>query len=130
MTRCANGDLFIADTGNHRIRRIDASTGIISTVLGLGIEASSGQGFPATDFPVDEPLGLACDAFGNLFATSTNTVRLLPASDLHIVDGSGPVQTIYNQGARLTGIAIVDEQTLWTTDADTGRLIELQRQAQ
>jgi DNA-binding beta-propeller fold protein YncE len=105
VTRCAaTGDLFIADTGNHRVRRVAAGSGVISTVLGDGVAASSGQGAPAWLFPVDSPAGLACDARGNLAVTSRTTVRLLPAAIAlgevdGVVDGSGPVQTHLRRGA-------------------------------
>jgi hypothetical protein len=138
LTRCTNGDLFIADSGNHRIRRIESGTNLITTVLGDGIAASSGQGTPARDLPVDEPLGLACDSFGNLYISSSSTVRMLPADDNGIVDGTGAVQTIYGAPPRdtfpavvsfcLTGITVVDDETLWVTDSCTGMLIELWRQ--
>src|SRR5262249_21338082 len=49
LTRCPNGELFIADTGNNRVRRIDA-TGTITTVLGDGVAASSGEGTPSRTF--------------------------------------------------------------------------------
>src|SRR5690606_14442361 len=75
ITQCPNGDMFVADTCNNRVRRI--SNGTITTVLGDGVAASSGEGFPAVTFPVDEPRGLACDATGNLFVSSSTTVRLL-----------------------------------------------------
>jgi len=41
------GNLFIADSGNNRIRRVDAQTGIIMTIAGSGAAASSGDGGPA-----------------------------------------------------------------------------------
>ena len=136
FTTCANGDAFIADTGNNRIRRIDA-TGTITTVLGDGTAASSGEGGPATAFPIDAPLGLACDALGNLYATSTTTVREIPANDGGVVDGSGPVLTIYGAAPRdrfpssvtscLTGIAVVDPITLQVTDSCTGLVVQLVR---
>lgn len=136
ITRCGNGDFFIADTGNHRVRRI--SQGTITTVLGDGVAASSGAGTPARIFPVDMPLGLACDTFGNVFVTSSTTVRMLAANDQGVVDGFGPVQTIYGAAPRtsfpaavsfcLTGVSIVDASTLRVTDACTGLWIELKRQ--
>ena len=95
LTKCPNGDLFIADTGNHRVRRIDAQSQTITTVLGVGIPASSGEGMPASAFPVDSPAGLACDEANNLFVTSRTTIRMLPASDpapglqWGTVDGTG-----------------------------------------
>jgi cysteine-rich repeat protein len=133
ITKCPNGDLFIADTGNNRVRRI--ASGVISTVLGDGVPASSGEGLPARTFPVDGPRGLACDTFGNLFVTSTTTVRLVTASDAGIVDGTGTVKTIYGAPPRdefpssitscLTGIEAIGATTLQVTDACTGLLLRL-----
>ncbi|MEZ4365431.1 MAG: hypothetical protein R2939_03975 [Kofleriaceae bacterium] len=141
VTRCPGGDLFVADNGNHRVRRIEAGSGVITTVLGDGVAASSGEGAPAYTFPVDAPAGLACDRFGNLLVTSTDRVRLLPARvDLGavqgVVDGTGAVQTIYapSQGfpatatSCLSGLAVVDDATTWVTDTCTGLLVELWRQ--
>ena len=138
LARCANGDLFIADTGNNRIRRVDGN-GMISTVLGDGVPASSGEGTPARTFPVDAPRGVACDASGNVFVTSATAVRLLPASDAGLVDGTGPVQTIYGAPPRdtfpasitacLTGIGVVDATRVQVADACTGLLVDLDRVA-
>ena len=138
MALAPDGDLFIADSGNHRIRRIAAGTGVITTVLGDGVAASSGEGAPAWTFPVNDPRGLAVDAFGNLFVTSSTAVRLLPADDDGVVDGTGAVQTIYGAAPRdtfpafatacLTGIAVIDAETVHTTDACSGLLVELWRQ--
>ena len=138
ITLAPNGDLFIADRGNHRVRRVTAGSGVITTVLGDGVAASSGEGTPADTFPVDDPQGLACDAYGNLFVSSSTTVRFLPASDEHVVDGTGPVQTIYGAAPRatfpalatscLTGVAVVDAATTWVTDRCAGLLVELWRQ--
>jgi hypothetical protein len=129
--------VFIADTGNHRIRRI-APDGTISTVLGDGVAASSGEGRPATTFPVHSPLGLACDAIGNLFVTSSTTVRLVPADASGVVDGSGEVQTIYGGPSAatfpasvtrcLTGLAVIDATTVEVIDSCTGLLVALHRQ--
>jgi sugar lactone lactonase YvrE len=137
ITRCGNGDLFIADTGNNRVRRIVAATGVISTVLGDGVGASSGEGTPARTFPVDGPRGLACDGFGNLFVTSRTAVRLLAASDASIVDGSGSVATIYGAPPHttfpttvtscLSGLAVTGPTSLRFADACTGLLVELDR---
>ncbi len=133
LTRCPSGDFYVADTGNHRVRRIAVGTNAITTVLGDGVATSSGQGAPARQLSVDTPLGLACDALGNLFVTSTTTVKLLPADDLGIVDGTGPVQTIFASTPSLptpclTGVEVVDAETVWATDACTGTLLELWRQ--
>ena len=138
ITRCANGDLFIADTGNDRVRRIEAGTGTITTVLGDGSQSSSGEGHPASTFPVDAPHGLACDDIGNLFVTSTAAVRMVLADAGGIVDGSGYVRTIYGLPPRdtfptsvtrcLAGLAVVNAATVRVTDSCTGLMVELDRQ--
>jgi hypothetical protein len=136
VTRCSNGDMFIADTGNHRVRRISADQ--ISTVLGDGVAGSSGGGAPSATYPVHAPLGVACDALGNVVATSTTSVRLIAADDAGHVDGSTAVFTIYGEAPRntfpasvtscLTGIAVADAESFQILDC-TGLLVELRRGA-
>jgi cysteine-rich repeat protein len=132
ITQCGNGDLFIADTSNQRVRRVTPS-GVITTVLGDGVAASSGGGHPARDFPVDTPLGLTCDSFGNLFVTSSSTIRFLHADDNGEVDGNGTVSTLHQGSFEqtptfcLTGIEAIDATTLWATDSCGGILLELSR---
>jgi len=60
------GNLFIADSPNHRIRRV-SSNGIIATVAGNGTRGTSGDGGPATRAQLDWPSGIAVDGAGNLF---------------------------------------------------------------
>jgi sugar lactone lactonase YvrE len=71
-----HGNLFIADTGNNRIRRVDAITGIITTVAGDSIEGFSGDGGPATSASLNAPYGVALDAFGNLFIADSSNCRV------------------------------------------------------
>jgi len=138
ITRCANGDLYIADTGNERVRRIAAADGKISTVLGDGTGASAGEGAPSSLFSVDTPLGVACDQLGNVYVSSRNTVRVVsPPGTSTIADGNGPVVTIYGKPPRasfpanvtqcLTGLAVIDTATVRVVDACAGLLVELTR---
>jgi sugar lactone lactonase YvrE len=134
ITTCAHGDLLIADTGNNRVRRVAA--GAIATVLGDGTAASSGAGQPATEFPVDHPLGLACDSAGNLFVTSTTTVRIVAALPDGTVDGSKSVQTIYDPpqpglmpaSQCMAGLAVIDASKVLAIDSCAGTLVELDRE--
>ncbi|MBT8496158.1 MAG: hypothetical protein KJO07_24145, partial [Deltaproteobacteria bacterium] len=129
LVKCSNGDILIADTGNNRVRRVEAGTGIVTTVLGDGVAASSGEGAPSREFPVNQPLGLACDSLGNVVVTSTNTIRLLLADGSGVVDGSGQVRTIYKvaPGERFTDAHFLDDRTLVITASGSGRLLQLAR---
>jgi sugar lactone lactonase YvrE len=61
------GNLYFSDTFNHRIRRVDAGTGIITTVVGSGEADYRGDGGPATQAAFNEPYGIAVDRAGNIY---------------------------------------------------------------
>ena len=73
------GTLFIADTMNHRVRRVDAATGIITTLAGTGQARFSGDGGPADQAALNEPAALALDGQGRLFIAdqTNNRVRVV-----------------------------------------------------
>ena len=83
------GNLFIADYSSNVIRRVDVN-GIISTVAGTGISGFGGNGGPATNALLANPLELAVDAFGNLFETDDGLVRKIdPQGIIITVAGFG-----------------------------------------
>ena len=84
----AAGDIYFADTGNNRIRRVDAGTGIIHTIGGNGATGYSGDNGPATSAPINTPIGLAVDSMGIVYTTD-----LVPASSLNhaVVRQIGPM---------------------------------------
>ena len=70
-----SGNYLIADQGHNRIRRVNVSTGTITTVAGTGIEGYSGDGGPATQATLDTPFGVVADANDNIYiADSYNLV--------------------------------------------------------
>ena len=89
----AHGNIFVADYFNHRIRRIDGQTGIVTTVAGSGNGVSSGEGQAATDAGVPYPYALAADSQGNLFIIENGAfkVRRVDAT-------SGVIRTIAGTG--------------------------------
>lgn len=70
-----SGNLYIADSGNDRIRRVDSSTQIISTIAGNGHPGSSGDNGLAAN-AVIIPGGLALDSAGNLYITASNVRKI------------------------------------------------------
>lgn len=87
------GNLYLADRGNHRVRRIDARTGIIRTVAGTGEYASDGDGGPATEAAITNPFGLELDRAGNLyiFDTESHLIRRVDAT-------TGVIETVVGTG--------------------------------
>jgi len=81
----SDGNLFLLDDNNLRVRRIDAATGIITTVAGGGTQDE--DGVPATTASFNQPFGIALDGEGNLFVTEHTRVRR--------VDSSGIITTVY-----------------------------------
>jgi hypothetical protein len=77
----ANGNLFISDANNNRVRRVDARSGIIDTVLGTGEPGYNGDGADARETQIGLVNGLALDAAGNLYFSdaSNNRVRRVDA---------------------------------------------------
>jgi trimeric autotransporter adhesin len=85
------GNLFIADTGNNRIRKV-TSAGIITTVAGKGTDGYSGDGGPAASAQLSSPQGVALDAAGNLFIADTGNNRIrrvTPDGTITTVAGNG-----------------------------------------
>jgi sugar lactone lactonase YvrE len=85
------GNLFIADKGNYRIRKVTTG-GVISTVAGNGTAGFSGDGGPATSAQLNEPNGVAVDTAGNLFIADLSNQRIrkvTPAGIISTVAGNG-----------------------------------------
>lgn len=69
-------NLYVADTKNHRIRRIDLGSGTITTVAGNGLEGFSGDGQLAVSASLASPESVALDAAGNLYIADTHNQRI------------------------------------------------------
>ena len=87
----AAGNLYIADYGNSRIRKVTPA-GTITTVAGNGQQGYSGDGGPATAASLMSPAGVAVDAAGNLYIADTDNSRIrkvTPAGTITTVAGNG-----------------------------------------
>ena len=87
----ANGNLYIADTNNHCIRKVNTQ-GIIATVAGTGTYGYSGDGGPATSAQIGYPYGIALDTAGNLYFSDGNHARIRK------VDTTGKITTVAGNG--------------------------------
>ena len=70
------GNLLIADGSNNRIRRVDAQTGIITTVAGTGVLGFNGDNQPATAAHMSDPWGVTVDRAGHLLIADHNNNRV------------------------------------------------------
>ncbi|MGA2434989.1 MAG: BACON domain-containing carbohydrate-binding protein [Bryobacteraceae bacterium] len=85
----AAGNLYIADYGNNRVRKV--SNGIITTVAGNGFQGPAGDGGPATQASLGYPMRVAVDGAGNLYIadTTNNCVRKVSNGIITTVVGYG-----------------------------------------
>ncbi len=84
-----SGNIYVADTGNFRVRMISTS-GVISTVAGTGAQGHSGDGGPAIQAQLNGPLNLKFDAAANLYIGDGTSVRMVtPAGMITTVAGTG-----------------------------------------
>jgi sugar lactone lactonase YvrE len=91
-----NGNLYIADQGNQRIRMVDTS-GTITTIAGTGVAGFSGDGGPATDAEIDTPTGLAVDSSGAVYVSDSMNHRVRK------IDTSGTITTYAGDGSGVYG---------------------------
>ena len=87
------GNIYVVDSGNNRIRRIDAD-GVITTIAGAGERGSGGDGGPATEAQFFFPDGLALDGSGSLYLADINNNRI------RRIDAEGVITTIAGTGER------------------------------
>jgi len=109
----AAGNVYIADTGNSRIRKLTAG-GTISTYAGSSSAGYGGDGGAATSAQLDLPIGLTLDASGNLYIADygNNVVRkVTPGGTISTVAGSG-VQGYSGDGGQATKAAMYGPQAV------------------
>ena len=88
------GNLFIADSFNDRIRKVD-SAGVITTVAGTGRTGFGGDGGPAVNARLSRPSGVAVDGAGNLFFADSGNDRIRKVDS-----ASGSITTVAGTGVR------------------------------
>jgi len=125
VAAAADGAIFVADSANHRVRKIDAA-GIITTIAGTGVAGSAGDGGLATAAQLSEPRGLSLGADGTLCIADTG------ASKVRCIDPGGTIRTVLGGGGTILGagdaagtsvlltrpeeLALADDGTLYVQD--------------
>ncbi|MFL0251443.1 hypothetical protein ACJDT4_13565 [Clostridium neuense] len=93
-------NIYIADTNNNRVRKIDAATGNISTIAGNGTQAYGGDGGSAVNAKLNYPSGVAVDNEGNLYIADfyNNAIRKVDAvtGNISTIAGNGYVTGGYS----------------------------------
>jgi sugar lactone lactonase YvrE len=137
-----NGNLFIADSGDNRIRKVVLSSGTISTVAGTGTAGYTGDGAAATAAELNNPYGLVVDAADDLYIAeqNNNIVRFVSGS-------TGKIGTLAGNGTACTtvpspscgdggpanvaaldapkGVGLDNSGDIYVTDSGTNRIREV-----
>ena len=128
------GNLFIADTDNDRIRKVD-SAGVISTVAGTGDPGFRGDGGPAVKAKLFRPSGVVVDGAGNVYIAdyAWNRIRKVDSTGMiTTIAGSGPRDdggfggdgdpAVKAQLAHPSGVALDGVGNLYIADTDNQRI--------
>ena len=136
-----SNNVYIADTLNHRIRKLTVSTATVTTVAGNGTGDFSGDNGQATSASLNKPAGVAIDATNNLYIadTSNQRVRKVSSGANNTLEGTDTISTVAGSGiygfggdtgsalgaflGSPNGVALnAAGTTLYIADADNSRL--------
>jgi len=125
----STGNLYIADSGNNRIRKV--SNGVITTVAGNGTFGFSGDNGPATNAQLNNPLSVAVDSAGNLYIADQGNGRIRKVSNgvITTVAGNGTFGFTGDNGPAISaelsdprGVAVDSAGNLYIADSGNSRI--------
>ncbi len=117
------GNVFIADRGNHCVRRIDARTGSITTIIGDGFAGDSGDGGRASAARLRDPVAVAVDAGGDVFVADLGNTRVR-----RVTKATGLVSTVAAlEHIACSAMAVAADGSLLLADRDHGRVLRRSR---
>jgi sugar lactone lactonase YvrE len=118
----SKGNLYIADALNNSIRKVDASTKIITTIAGTGTAGYSGDNGAATSATLNFPYAVAADASGNIFIVDRGNKKVRK-----ITAATGIISTILNNGHVLSGIATDASGNIYVSDSTNSTIIRIDK---
>ena len=134
-----DGTVYIADTWNHRIRKVDPKTGVITTIAGTGQAKFYGDNGPAEKAALNEPVALVIDGEDNLLIAdqSNNRIRKIDLSSGVITTIAGTGESGYNGDgvpgpdavlAGPSGLALDQDGNIYIADTFSSRIRKIDQQ--
>jgi sugar lactone lactonase YvrE len=114
----AAGNVWVADRGNHKLRRIDRGTGVISTLAGDGRPGSSGDGGPSSLAQLSEPMAVVLEGNGDLLVADSGNRRLRRIRD-------GTIDTVVVLPGRPVSLAVARDGRIFVSSLDPSCLFTL-----
>jgi uncharacterized protein (TIGR03437 family) len=113
----SSGNLFIADAGNNRVRRVDGTSRIISTIAGGDDNGFSGDGGPATDSLLNHPWGMMVDTTGDVYVADmvNNRIRKISGAASVTPPPNTPLTIAPNMWTSIfgTGLSVAGDTRSW-----------------
>jgi uncharacterized protein (TIGR03437 family) len=124
------GNLYIADYGNNRIRKVTVATGVISTVAGNGAKTFNGDIGGATSLNLASPQRLAVDAAGNFYIVDAGRIRKVANGSATTMAGGGSPAGEGGPAASAQllspeGLAVDAAGNVYISDQGTGRILKV-----
>jgi uncharacterized protein (TIGR03437 family) len=127
------GNLFIADSLNNRIRKVDMKTKIITTVAGSGLPGSTGDSGLATLARLNDPEGVAVDAAGTVYIADSGNhlLRAVAGGMIRTVAGTGAIQFQAESGSSVgvnvdpIGVSVSSDGSIYIADMGNDRIRKL-----
>ena len=130
------GNIFFVDEANNRVRRIDHTSGIITTICGNGSATSTGDGFPATAATLNNPADICFDKYGNLYIAEFSSARIRKITPSGVIShfagvngtpgysGDGSRADTAKLGA-VSGLAVDTSNNIYIADASNSRIFKV-----